>query len=78
MSNTLTEIYPKIISMRCQKRSTHLNCDAECRRNGHRYEHSFTSPACLIGLPNKTTLLLPDGQQIELSDGSMLITDYEY
>jgi hypothetical protein len=73
----LREIYPRVISVRAQKRPTHRNCDAECRHNGHLYEHEFTTPARLIGLPDQTRLILPDGREVELSNGSMLVTDYD-
>jgi hypothetical protein len=75
--SSLTEIYPKVISIRAQKRTTHRNCDSECRRNGHRYEHEFKTPARLLGIPDGTLMVLPDGRELELSDGSMLVTDYD-
>jgi hypothetical protein len=75
--SSLTEIYPKVISIAAQKRKTHRNCDAECRRNGHLYKHEFETPARLLGLPDGSSILLPDGREIELSDGSMLVTDYD-
>ena len=76
-SSSVREIYPQIISIRAMKRPTHRNCDADCRRNGHKYEHQFESPARLLGLPDHTRLVLPDGRLVELSNGSMLVTDYE-
>lgn len=74
--DVVREIYPKVISIAAQKRPTHLSCDPTCRRNGHRYKHEFHSPARLLGLPDGTHIVLPDGSTFRLSNGSMLITDY--
>lgn len=72
----VTEVYPKVDSVSATKRPDHQHCDADCRRNGHRYIHEFASPAPrLLGLPDGSLLVLPDGQTFRLSDGSMLITD---
>lgn len=76
-SSQVREIYPQVISIAAVKRSTHRNCDRECRQNGHRYKHEFESPARLLGLPDGSRLWLPDGRVIELSNGSMLVTDYD-
>lgn len=77
MEYDLREVYIRVHCMFCQKRPTHLSCDAKCRDNGHHYRHDFTSPARVLGLPDGTLIMLPDGTAFEVSPGSMLVTDYD-
>jgi len=51
-----TMIYGRILEIRAQKTQPH-QCDAECKRAGHRYFHPFTSNAQIYGLANGDLLI---------------------
>lgn len=74
----LVKIYGRVLTIHAQKTGVHRHCDAECKRVGHKYVHDFKPGVKLMGLPDGACLLLKDGTQIRLSDGSMLISDREY
>lgn len=74
----LVKIYGRVLTIHAQKTGAHKHCDAECKRVGHKYVHDFKPGVRLMGLPDGAFLVLKDGTQIRLSDGSMLISDREY
>lgn len=74
----LVKIYGRVLTIHAMKTGAHRHCDAECKRVGHKYVHDFKAGVRLMGLPDGASIVLKDGTQIRLSDGSMLISDREY
>ena len=74
----LVTIYGKVIACQAQKTGFHYNCDAECKETGHKYNHDFKAGVKLLGIPDGARLVLHDGTEIRLSNGSMLLSDREY
>ena len=75
----LCRLYGNVLSIQAQKVGPHRHCDAECKRDNHRYVHDFRKKhAKEMGIPDGASLLLRDGTTIRLSNGSILISDREY
>lgn len=51
-----TLIYQQVDRIYATKRQSHI-CDSECKKNGHRYFHDFTSKPRMYGLPNGDLLI---------------------
>ncbi len=51
-------IYGQVDCIYATKKQNHI-CDAECKRNGHRYYHKFSSKPKMYGLPDGTLLIKP-------------------
>jgi hypothetical protein len=50
-------VYPRVLSIEAQKLGYHANCDAECKRCGHKYIHDFRPGAVMYGLSNGDLLI---------------------
>jgi hypothetical protein len=74
----LVTIYGRVLEIHAQKTGFHNNCDALCKKVKHQYVHEFKYGAKLLGLPDGSVLVLPSGESIRLSDGTMLVSDKEY
>lgn len=59
MSNPrgMTKIYNRVIKIYASKAGMPHNCDAECKRHGHDYVHTFKKKACIYGLPDGSILI---------------------
>lgn len=73
-ARALVTIYGRVLSIAAQKTQKHV-CDAECKEYVHKYQHDFRkNSAAMYGLPEGSTLVLPDGTQIRLHDRTLLIS----
>jgi hypothetical protein len=53
-----TLIYGQVDCIYATKKQNHI-CDDECKKNGHRYFHEFSSKPKMYGLPDGTLLIKP-------------------
>jgi len=51
------KIYSSVIKIYASKAGMPHNCDAECKRHGHRYVHKFKSGAAIYGLPDGSIMI---------------------
>lgn len=53
----MKKIYNRVLQVFASKAGMPHHCDAKCRAAGHRYQHKFSSKACVYGLPDGSILI---------------------